>query len=971
MRKIILTISFISFLVNYINAQTWSTLGAGIGAGYYHSVHAFATYNAELYAGGYFTSAGGMPANNIAKWNGTNWLPVGTGTSSTVRSLAVYNGELYAGGDFSWAGNVGVNHIAKWNGTNWSPVGIVESYYIRSMIVYNGELYAAGNFIFSTTPDGTSIAKWNGTMWSPVGNGVEPLINSVECLAVYNGDLYAAGANIGGGGVAIDYSILKWNGSNWSTLITIPASYTLDGALGDILSMKVYNGELYIAGNFTSVDTIATSQIAKWNGSNWSAVGTGINFGSYPYGIDGSFYTFVKSLEVYNGALFAAGWFSHCGTTPTLNIAKWDGTNWSALGQGVNWHVYALTTFDTSLNVGGWFDAVNGNNIPANNVAKWNMACSIAPEQPGSINGNITVCANSSATYNVNTVLGATSYAWTLPPGWTGNSTTNSITITAGTTGGTISVTANNSCGVSNAQSLTIALGPVVPGEPSRINGDSVVCENTLHTYSIVPIPGATNYIWTLPPGWSGSSTTNTITTTAASNGGIISVVASNDCGNSNAQTLLVTTRLNPALPGPINGANDICAGNTETYSIAPVAGATYYTWDLPQGWSGYSTSNSISVLAGVDGGILSVTASNNCGATIPQTIMISSITIPATPILITGNDTVCEGSSQTYFVDTVAGATGYAWDLTFGWVNSLDTNSVIIVVDQISMFGDFIAVSAYNNCGYSDAMILPVVVKTLPHYPNGITGNQIVCRGSTQTYFINPVYDATSYTWILPSGWTGISTTPSINVTAGNEPGDISVKANNSCGSRTSISLPIRLDTIPSKPGDITGNIYVNAGQSQSYSINLLNGVSGYNWSLSGGGNITTGQNTSKVEVNWQTPGTYVLSANVTNSCRVSPDQTITIKVADPNIDDPFSLQLFPNPSSGQFFLKAKRVQDKVISVEVLNMAGQLVFRSGKKQGANDYTQPINLDKTAAGIYAVKIMIDDKVYVRSVMIKH
>ena len=378
-------------------------------------------------------------------------------------------------------------------------------------------------------------------MWSPVGNGVEPVINSVECLAVYNGELYAAGANIGGGGVAIDYSILKWNGSNWSTLITIPASYTLDGALGDILSMKVYNGELYIAGNFTSVDTITTSQIAKWNGSNWSAVGTGINFGSSPYGFDGSLYTFVKSLEVYNGALFAAGWFLIAAPTPTLNMAKWDGTNWSALGQGVNWHVYALIAFDTSLYVGGWFNAVNGNNIPANNIAKWNMACSIAPEQPGSINGNLTVCANT-ATYTVNAVPGATSYTWSLPPGWTGSSTTNTITITAGTNGGTISVTANNDCGVSNAQSLTIALGQVVPGDPGRINGDSVVCENTLHTYSIAPVQGATNYIWTLPPGWTGSSTTNTITTTAASNGGMISVIASNICGNSSTQTLSVTT---------------------------------------------------------------------------------------------------------------------------------------------------------------------------------------------------------------------------------------------------------------------------------------------------------------------------------------------------------------------------------------------------------------------------------------------
>ena len=100
MTKIILTILFFTSLEKNINAQSWSTLGAGIGAGYYHSVHAFATYNGELYAGGYFTSAGGTPANNIAKWNGTNWSSVGTGINGYVYSLCVFNGELYAGGSF-------------------------------------------------------------------------------------------------------------------------------------------------------------------------------------------------------------------------------------------------------------------------------------------------------------------------------------------------------------------------------------------------------------------------------------------------------------------------------------------------------------------------------------------------------------------------------------------------------------------------------------------------------------------------------------------------------------------------------------------------------------------------------------------------------------------------------------------------------------------------------------------------------
>ena len=96
-------------------------------------------------------------------------------------------------------------------------------------------------------------------------------------------------------------------------------------------------------------------------------------------------------------------------------------------------------------------------------------------------------------------------------------------------------------------------------------------------------------------------------------------------------------------------------------------------------------------------------------------------------------------------------------------------------------------------------------------------------------------------------------------------------------------------------------------AGQYESYSINLVNGVSGYNWSLSGGGNIITGQNTGKINIYWQTPDTYVLTVNATNSCGVSADQTITIKVSAANIEDPYSLQLFPNPS-GRILRESKK---------------------------------------------------------------
>jgi hypothetical protein len=116
---------------NYIaqwDGNAWSSLGSGIGGSYLHNpyVWALAMSGANLYAGGEFTTAGGVPANRIAKWNGSAWSALGsgmTGMYDCVWALAVSGTDLYAGGYFTNAGGVPANHIAKWNGSAWSGPG--------------------------------------------------------------------------------------------------------------------------------------------------------------------------------------------------------------------------------------------------------------------------------------------------------------------------------------------------------------------------------------------------------------------------------------------------------------------------------------------------------------------------------------------------------------------------------------------------------------------------------------------------------------------------------------------------------------------------------------------------------------------------------------------------------------------------------------------------------------------------------
>ena len=74
---------------------------------------ALAVSGSTLYAGGYFTTAGGSAANYIAQWNGSSWSALGSGMNSDVNALAVSGSTLYAGGDFTTAGgNAANNHRA-------------------------------------------------------------------------------------------------------------------------------------------------------------------------------------------------------------------------------------------------------------------------------------------------------------------------------------------------------------------------------------------------------------------------------------------------------------------------------------------------------------------------------------------------------------------------------------------------------------------------------------------------------------------------------------------------------------------------------------------------------------------------------------------------------------------------------------------------------------------------------------------
>lgn len=301
------------------DSVAWRALGSGMAGGappYFPSVYALVVYNGELVAGGNFDVAGEATVNNVARWDGTMWRPLASGvggapspSSLAVNALTVYNGELIAGGDFTTAGGVAAKHIARWNGVEWSALGGPGSGMndlVYALTVFHGELIAGGVF---TTAGGTvasRIARWDGSTWRSLGSGVDYNLYS---LTIFRDELIAGGWFTVAGGVTVN-GVARWNGSTWQAL---GSGFSNGMYLPGAFALRAFNGELIAAGGFSESGAVALNNIARWNGNEWRPLGAGV----------GAPYEAVSALALWAGDLVAGGYFSIAGGQPVEPWAYW------------------------------------------------------------------------------------------------------------------------------------------------------------------------------------------------------------------------------------------------------------------------------------------------------------------------------------------------------------------------------------------------------------------------------------------------------------------------------------------------------------------------------------------------------------------------------------------------------------------------------------------------------------------------
>jgi hypothetical protein len=303
----------------------------------------------SLVAGGNFDGGGNSPISpfrSLGHWTGTDWFPIGAGVGASnysfPRAIATVDfgagPELFVGG--RWMQGVVQRGLVRWTGSTWTHVPEATAD-IEALLAFDDgsgpRLAVAGYSVPLSGPTSTVLFAYDGANATPIGGGVN---GSVSEFAIYQGRLVATGHFSTAGGTPAR-NIASWDGTSWSPLGTGVGLGVNDAAA----ALCTFGGELYVGGSLGEAGGGSVSGLARWNGTSWSDVPGG--------GIVG--YGEVLALQVHDDgrgpALYVGGAFTNIGGITARDLARFDGTAWEEVDGGVNdagnqGGVYALGSLD-------------------------------------------------------------------------------------------------------------------------------------------------------------------------------------------------------------------------------------------------------------------------------------------------------------------------------------------------------------------------------------------------------------------------------------------------------------------------------------------------------------------------------------------------------------------------------------------------------------------------------------------------
>ncbi len=256
MKKELFFLGLLALSLN-LNAQYWgpATPFASPTGQYQTGIQGGVTklveYNNELYASGNFIEAGGLVANCIARWNGSNWSTVFQGDliqNSVVHDMIVFNNKLYFIGNelYVWDGaNIDTLTYLDQSSSNLASIPGASS----NFCINNGNLFlGTGVVLFK-------IATNNSITYEVLSGGSNGTANvgTITALEVFNGDFYLGSI----------FGIFKNVNNSW---------VSISGQTNPIIKdLAVFENHLYAHGEFNSIGSIIANKFAKFDGQNWSS----------------------------------------------------------------------------------------------------------------------------------------------------------------------------------------------------------------------------------------------------------------------------------------------------------------------------------------------------------------------------------------------------------------------------------------------------------------------------------------------------------------------------------------------------------------------------------------------------------------------------------------------------------------------------------------------------------------------------
>jgi hypothetical protein len=388
---------------------TWNT--SIFGSGVDGTVSATLSLGGRILVGGTFTTAGGNPARGLAEWDPLNsqWIPSpvsnfvsnfawNSSVITSVEALVSSGSDLYVGGDFKDVGRNNANdYVTRRSGTSFVPIGskTVEPLNgeVETVVISGTDVYVGGNFTNAgNTPGADYIAKWDGTQWSALLSGTAGLTGTVHAIALQGNDVYVGGEFQNAGDNDKADFLARWDGSKWTGLFS-----GTDHVTSTVYTIA-FSGtsQLFVGGAFTSTTPVSLTHIAKANiVTTTGTVTTPVTWSGLVSGTDGIITGTVYTIAISGTDVFVGGEFQNAGgITGTNYIARWDGNIWNAVGSlnAINNTVRAIARSGNDVYVGGDFTGAGGSGGP-NYLARWNGSTWSPVGSPTAISAKVRAIA--------------------------------------------------------------------------------------------------------------------------------------------------------------------------------------------------------------------------------------------------------------------------------------------------------------------------------------------------------------------------------------------------------------------------------------------------------------------------------------------------------------------------------------------------------------------------------------------------